>query len=248
MAATATSVHSASRRPRAMAAQMAPSALVASRRFFTAIADSSSSLGGLKRAARLYTLCTDPLNGLIGPIFGLDASFRIPEQDLGTFGASPAARALRVDAELATFLNGACDDAGASPAALAALPASLRTLVALRFFALNAGIVPHAAEHLQIGLETVLGEDGYDDCADDRDAAVDTCTMAMDILCDTLPSGRDFQATVDALLAGNAVPDHAAERIEWMTDDCICPELDDWLYDVEQADDDMDEDEDEDEE
>ena len=35
----------------------------------------------------------------------------------------------------------------------------------------------------------------------------------------------------------------------YWTDDCICPELEDWLYNVEQADDDdMDQDEDEDDE
>jgi hypothetical protein len=221
---------------------MTPLVHVASRRLFTAIADASSSLGGLKRAAKLYALATDPLAGLIGHIFGIDTSFTIPQHDLVTFGADPASRAALVDRELATLINGACDDADAASAKLSGMSKSFRTLMSLRFYALDAGKLSYAAEHLQIGLETVLEE--YEDCAGDRDYAVDQCSMAMDVLGE-LPSEAIFQAALNALLAGKAVPADASDAIEWMTDDCILPELE-WLFDVEEAAD-MDEDEDEDE-
>jgi hypothetical protein len=222
---------------------MTPLVHVASRRLFIAIEGASSSLGGLKRAAKLYALTTDPLDGLIGHIFGIDTSFTIPQHDLVTFGADPASRTALVDRELTTLLNGACDDADDASAKLSAMSKSLRTLLSLRFYALNAEKLSYAAEHLQIGLETVLEE--YEDCAGERDDAVDQCSMAMDVLGE-LPTEAVFQATLNALLAGTAVPADASDAIEWMTDDCILPELD-WLFAIEEAAD-MDEDDEEDEE
>lgn len=191
-------------------------------------------------------MTTDPLNGLIGPVFGIGAGSRIAEQELSALGATPAARAAHVDAALTAFLNSACSgvDLQASFQALAAMRAPLRTLLALRFFALNAWDVCLAAENLQGGIEEVLGEDAYEHCADERDNCVDECGNAMDVLRDTLPAQAVFQAAFDALIANAEVPADASGHLEMMTDD-ILPELD-WLFDIEEADG-MDEDEEDDE-
>ena len=195
---------------------------LAAARLFAAIADAPSSLGALKRAARLYALCVDPL---IGPIFDLDSSYTIPPRDLITFGADPASRAAHVDRELAVLLDDACADVDAASAKFAAMSTPMRTLLVLRFYALGSWDVCLAAENVQCGLETVLG----DDCTDDRDYCVDEFGMAMDVLRDALPAEGTFQAALDALLAGNAM---SADAFECMTDDGILPDLD-WLFDVE---------------
>ena len=210
------------------------------RGYFTAIADGGSSLGSLKRAYTLYSLATDPTRGLIGPILGMDADYKVP--DVGTLLGPLGLRAAHVDAELSRFLDGARINADGAADDLAALPEQLRALVALRFYALGAWDVCLAAENVQSGLETVLDEEAYDEHADDRDASVDDFGTAMDVLRDTLPSSDVFQAALDALLAGGAVPTECAESFEGMTDDCILPEMD-WLRDVEAAEDEMDEEE-----
>lgn len=204
------------------------------------------ALDALQKAALLFTLAADPTAGLLGELFHVKES-GVPLAILKALGADAAERAKSVDKELARFLRSAVKKPGEALARLARVPRQLRTLLALRFFALSGFDFCLAAENVQTGLETVLSDEVLEACdgeSGDRDNSVDEFGVAMDLLRETVPKPEVLQRALDAALGHHRMPAECLQALEDMTDDGVCPDLS-WLHELEAPDEEKDEGEDE---
>ena len=210
------------------------------------------SVGALQKAAQLFMTAADPTDGLLAELFRVKES--VPLAILKALGADAAERATSVDKALAHILWSAVKTPGEAQARLARVPVQLRTLLALRFFAISDFDFCLAAENLQSGLETVLSDEVMEACdgePGDRNNSVDDFGMAMEILRGMMPDGKVLQRALDATLAHRRMPAECLKALEEMSDDGVCPDLS-WLHElevpVEEKDDDDEEEEEEEEE
>ena len=210
------------------------------------------SVGALQKAAMLFMTAADPTDGLLAELFRVKES--VPLAILKALGADAVQRATSVDKALARFLERAVKlPHGEAPSLLSRVPVQLRTLLALRFFALSDFDFCLAAENLQSGLENILSDEVMEACdgePGDRNTSVDDFGMAMEILRGMMPDGKVLQRALDATLAHRRMPAECLKALEEMSDDGVCPDLS-WLYELEvpvEEKDDEEEEEEEDEE
>ena len=194
----------------------------------------AEALDALQRSAQLFTLAADPTVGLLAELFRVKEG-GVPLSILKALGDDTEQRMRSVDKALARMLVRAEKMPDEAMAQLARVPKQLRALLALRFFCISGFNFCLAAENVQSGLETILGDEVLEACNGqpaNRDDSVAEFYIAMDLLRETMPDSEVLQRALDAALGHHRMPAGCMQALEQMTDDGVCPDLS-WLHELE---------------